>query len=211
MALMLVILSEGKWQGKTLAITRFPFLVGRGPDCQLRPNSSLVSRRQCGLVDREGRFFLQDFGSTNGTLINGRTLRGGEIELLDGDQVTVGPLELQVRIAGEAATRPAGAGAAGASSDTGPAAAPSGAEDPEATWANLLLAAPDKETVPEATGVQSGAGAGDATEVDLSQSGTAEEGQPMRRRAPKGETVPGTTGAVAKELLRKYRQSMRKE
>jgi predicted component of type VI protein secretion system len=97
-----MILSAGKWQGKPLPVSHFPFLVGRDPDCQLRPNSSKVSRHHCGLLARDGQFFLHDFGSTNGTLINGRRLEGGKLELREGDRVSVGPLEFAILIIPEA-------------------------------------------------------------------------------------------------------------
>jgi predicted component of type VI protein secretion system len=198
MTLILVVQSEGKWQGRTLAIAQFPFLIGRGSECQLRPNSNLVSRRQCGLVSREERYFLEDFGSTNGTLLNGRILRGGEIELLDGDLVTVGPLEFLVQIPEQVA----------ADGDDEAPAASQDANDPEATWANMLLAAPDVETVPEAPGIQAGDNAEDPTEVGEPPV-NPEEARPVRPKAPRGDAQPGTPGHIAKQLLKKYRQSRR--
>ena len=35
--------------------------------------------------------FVRDFGSTSGTFVNGRQIKG-EIELLNGDELRVGPL-----------------------------------------------------------------------------------------------------------------------
>jgi predicted component of type VI protein secretion system len=207
MTLMLEVLSESKWQGKTLTITRFPFLVGRSPECQMRPNSSMVSRRQCALVCREERYFLQDFGSTNGTLLNGRILRGGEIELVDGDQVVVGPLEFLVRIADQAPTLSPDAGAGATAPRAEPATSSPEPEDHEATWANLLLSAPETETVPEAPGVHAGEEAEEATEVSEPLADPPEEERPLRRKAPKGDATPGTPGAVAKDLLKKYHRS----
>src|SRR5262249_40200161 len=65
----------------------------------LRPTSSDVSRQHCAVVLRDERVFLRDYGSPNGTLLNGRTLLGGEVELVDGDEIEVGPLTFRLGLA----------------------------------------------------------------------------------------------------------------
>lgn len=77
------------------------FLIGRDPDCHLRPVSPLVSKRHCAILIRQGKVFLKDFESTNGTYHNGRLLKG-EIELVDGDEFKVGPLVFKVKLVLEA-------------------------------------------------------------------------------------------------------------
>jgi predicted component of type VI protein secretion system len=73
------------------------FVIGRDPECHLRPASPLVSKRHCAILVREGKVFLRDFDSTNGTFLNQEPLKG-EKELKDGDEVKVGPLQFQVKI-----------------------------------------------------------------------------------------------------------------
>jgi hypothetical protein len=97
MDLKLVVLKPDRWKNKVISVTGSPFLIGRDPECHLRASSRLVSQRQCALVTREGRAFVQDLNTTNGTFVNERQIKG-EIELLDGDRLQVRPLVLEVRI-----------------------------------------------------------------------------------------------------------------
>ncbi|HBP16560.1 MAG TPA: hypothetical protein DEA08_02040, partial [Planctomycetes bacterium] len=45
-------------------------LVGRGPECSLRPASSSVSRHHAEITWKGGRFEVRDLGSTNGSFVN---------------------------------------------------------------------------------------------------------------------------------------------
>jgi pSer/pThr/pTyr-binding forkhead associated (FHA) protein len=97
MKVSLVVLSEGKASGKTVPIPVSPFLVGRGPQCHLRPASTLVSERHCALVVKDGRAFLRDFGSAGGSFVNDRKVTG-EHGLMHDDVLTVGPLRFRLVI-----------------------------------------------------------------------------------------------------------------
>ena len=70
MKVNLLVLTPGKWKGKTVAVTRSPFLIGRDPACQLRPSSPVISNRHCALRMCNGEMIVQDLGSTNGTKVN---------------------------------------------------------------------------------------------------------------------------------------------
>src|SRR5205823_4057739 len=63
MKLSLEVMTEGKQKGKLLPITLPQFLVGRDPQCHLRPASPSISKRHCVLIQREGRAFIRDFDS----------------------------------------------------------------------------------------------------------------------------------------------------
>jgi pSer/pThr/pTyr-binding forkhead associated (FHA) protein len=91
MKLSLVVLTPGPSEGKVIPIQRAQFVIGRDPGCQLRPASPHISNRHCALLKRDAKVFLRDLGSTNGTLVNDRQIKG-EMELLNGDQLRVGPL-----------------------------------------------------------------------------------------------------------------------
>lgn len=86
---------HGPHQGRVIPIAA-QFLIGRSDRCQLRPSSPEVSDFHCGLLARNGRVFLRDFNSITGTYLNGRQICG-EIELLHGDQLQIGPLVFLVR------------------------------------------------------------------------------------------------------------------
>ena len=47
------------------------------------------------VFERGGRYFVEDMSSTNGTLLNGATLKG-EAELIDGDTVQIGDTEFRL-------------------------------------------------------------------------------------------------------------------
>jgi pSer/pThr/pTyr-binding forkhead associated (FHA) protein len=97
MKLSLVVLTPGKMQGQALEIKLAQFLVGRDPQCHLRPASALISKRHCALLQRDGKVFVRDFDSTNGTAVNDQPVKG-EVELHHDDQLKIGPLLFGVRI-----------------------------------------------------------------------------------------------------------------
>jgi predicted component of type VI protein secretion system len=55
----------------------------------------LISNRHCALWLRGGKISVEDLDSTNGTLVNKRQVKG-EVELLDGDYIEIGPLVFQI-------------------------------------------------------------------------------------------------------------------
>ena len=85
----------GKHQGKMIPLNTKKFLVGREQDCHLRPNSDLVSRHHCVFSIDDYAIRLRDLGSTNGTKVNGTSLRG-EVILKSGDRISIGKLDLEV-------------------------------------------------------------------------------------------------------------------
>src|SRR5207245_6132835 len=97
MKLNLVVLTSGKMEGKNIPITLSQFLIGRDPQCQLRPASALISKRHCAVLMRDSKAFVRDFDSTNGTAINEEPVKG-ERELHDGDVLKIGPLTFRVAL-----------------------------------------------------------------------------------------------------------------
>ena len=97
MKLSLLVKTAGKLEGQVVEIKLPQFLVGRDPQCHLRPASALISKRHCALIQREGKAFIRDFDSTNGTFVNDERVEG-ERELKHDDQLKIGPLLFSVRI-----------------------------------------------------------------------------------------------------------------
>src|SRR6185295_6651213 len=97
MKLTLLVLTSGKQEGKSLEVKLPQFLVGRDPQCHLRPASPLISKRHCAVIQRDGKVFIRDFGSTNGTFVNDDPVEG-ERELHHDDNLKVGPIAFTVRI-----------------------------------------------------------------------------------------------------------------
>ncbi len=89
----------GSAAGLTLDIDQAGLLVGSGPDCDVRLDDPLVSRRHLELRAEERGVRVVDCGSTNGTLIHGMLIRD---VLLTSDAVLgVGDCSLQVRLTAE--------------------------------------------------------------------------------------------------------------
>jgi hypothetical protein len=63
--------------------------IGRSKECDVRIDDRYASSLHARVFAREGRHFVEDMSSTNGTLLNGATLKG-EAELIDGDTVQIG-------------------------------------------------------------------------------------------------------------------------
>ena len=87
----------GKHAGQVIPLNRPKFLIGREQDCQLRPNSEMVSRHHCVFNVDEYSVRLRDLGSTNGTLVNGERIRK-DVVLVAGDKVIIGNLEFELFI-----------------------------------------------------------------------------------------------------------------
>ncbi len=106
MKVSLVVKSPGKMENKAITVPGTQFLIGRGPQCQLRPSSPLVSHRHCALMIRGEKLFIRDLVSTNGTFVNEAQIQG-EIELEHGDKISVGALHFAVVIEQTAPVQPA--------------------------------------------------------------------------------------------------------
>jgi pSer/pThr/pTyr-binding forkhead associated (FHA) protein len=86
---------KGKPHGHCLTFPGGEFMFGRGPECDVRPNSDLVSRQHCILHVANDAITIRDLGSMNGTLVNGQLVIGAR-RLSHGDTLQIGPLVLEV-------------------------------------------------------------------------------------------------------------------
>ncbi len=102
MKLSLVVKAAGKMEGHVLPITLSQFVVGRDPQCHLRPASPMISKRHCAVLQRDGKAYIRDFGSTNGTFLNDQPVKD-EVELHHNDRLKIGPLLFEVHMVAEPA------------------------------------------------------------------------------------------------------------
>ena len=58
----------------------FPWLIGRGHNCDIRVPQSSVSRQHCELYLKNGVLFLKDT-STNGTIVGSKRLKGESVPI----------------------------------------------------------------------------------------------------------------------------------
>jgi pSer/pThr/pTyr-binding forkhead associated (FHA) protein len=196
MNLSLVVLTPGKMQGKAIPISIPQFLIGRDPDCHLRPSSPLISKRHCAVLIRDNQAIVKDLGSTNGTTVNNEAVTA-ERELRDDDHLKVGPLEFRVLIQ---VTVPV-AKPAPVVSQTG-SAAPS--EDEAA--AALLLSVQDDGPPPSSVDSQ-GIPEGSTVMESVPQSSTPPpdtQKPPPPDKAQAAKAAAGNTSSAAKAILEKY-------
>ena len=93
-----LVVASGVHQGKVIPITGQQFLIGRDAQCHLRPASQAISKKHCGVLVRDGKVYIQDFGSTNGTTVNESLIKNAEIAVADGTSLKLGPLDFTIRI-----------------------------------------------------------------------------------------------------------------
>ncbi len=68
--------------------------IGRSAEADVQIVDRYASGLHARIFSRDGRTFVEDMNSTNGTLVNDATLRG-EVELIDGDVVRIGDTEFR--------------------------------------------------------------------------------------------------------------------
>jgi pSer/pThr/pTyr-binding forkhead associated (FHA) protein len=99
MKVSLTVAVPGDMQGMSIPIRLAEFLIGRDPRCHLCPDSTAVGRIHCLLHLRDDGVFLRNLDQRTGTFVNDRHIEG-EIQLLDGDRLRIGPLLFDTRIEG---------------------------------------------------------------------------------------------------------------
>jgi Protein of unknown function (DUF3662)/FHA domain len=79
--------------GTRVALGDEPAVIGRMPECAVPLSDPQVSRRHAEVRRDEFGFRVVDLGSTNGTQVNGVTVK--EHALVDGDVITVGATSIR--------------------------------------------------------------------------------------------------------------------
>ncbi len=74
-------------------------VIGRRRNCDLRIPLDSVSRRHCQLTIEGDQLKIQDLGSRNGTLLNGKPIKENRIKA--GDVIKIGPIIFGLQIDGQ--------------------------------------------------------------------------------------------------------------
>ena len=88
--------SEGNT--RDAAMKRARLLIGRREGCDVRIPIASISREHCEVRIEDGRVFVKDLGSSNGTYVNRQRVQ--EVQLSPGDLIAVGPAVFVTRIDG---------------------------------------------------------------------------------------------------------------
>ncbi len=78
--------------GRRVSVGLDPLVIGRLPECDVVLADSNVSRRHAELRRKGDGVFVTDLGSTNGTKVNGTSVR--DHLLASGDEISVGSTKL---------------------------------------------------------------------------------------------------------------------
>jgi pSer/pThr/pTyr-binding forkhead associated (FHA) protein len=89
--------------------------IGRSPDNGIVIDNPAVSNRHARVYSEEGRLMLEDFGSLNGTFVNGQRVK--MVSLKAGDAVNVGKHTIVVQESGDSSASPYGSSTATAVMD----------------------------------------------------------------------------------------------
>jgi serine phosphatase RsbU (regulator of sigma subunit) len=85
----LVLLQGG--QAIPYNLTEEATVLGRLPECTIQLQSNMVSRRHAEVFLNEGKYYVKDLGSGNGTFLNGKKLES-DAELTHNDRLKLGPM-----------------------------------------------------------------------------------------------------------------------
>jgi pSer/pThr/pTyr-binding forkhead associated (FHA) protein len=94
-ATQLVVVEPAEHRGRAYPIGQEATL-GRAAGCQITVDDSFVSQLHARVFARDGRFLVEDLGSTNGTYLN-RQKVAGPMVIARGDRMQVGNTVLELR------------------------------------------------------------------------------------------------------------------
>jgi hypothetical protein len=101
-----LIVRGGAFAGREIRVLHLPFFIGRAEGCHLRAASPSMSKRHAALLFHDGHVHVRDLGGTNGTVVDGEVVHGGEAVVRDGCLLELGGLKLAVRLSGDAPPAP---------------------------------------------------------------------------------------------------------
>jgi pSer/pThr/pTyr-binding forkhead associated (FHA) protein len=88
---------RGFYEGLDIPIDGERLVIGRGEQADVVIEESTMSRQHAAFGYGGDGYFVEDLGSTNGTLVNGESQKRAVLH--DGDEVRLGKLWLRVRLA----------------------------------------------------------------------------------------------------------------
>src|SRR3990172_11873710 len=97
-----LIILEGEQIGQRWTIEGDEFLIGRGGNCHMVLPERQVSREHLRIHRQGDTYLLTDLHSKNGTWVNGEQVKGGTVELRDGDEVSIALAVRMTYVASEA-------------------------------------------------------------------------------------------------------------
>ena len=91
-----IVIMLKKTELKTLETDKEIITIGRNNNCDIQINNLGVSKKHAAITRRNGSYFIEDFNSTNGTLLNNEQI--SKAALSGNDVITIGKHTLFVSI-----------------------------------------------------------------------------------------------------------------
>lgn len=92
-----LVVTAGPLRGTTIRLAASPVLIGRAPECTLVLGDDYASNRHARVFPHEGEWFVEDLGSTNGTLLSGNDIRGQAVPFKPGAHIRIGNTDIELR------------------------------------------------------------------------------------------------------------------
>lgn len=67
--------------------------MGRSSRNKIAVNDPYMSTRHARFLLKDGKYFIEDLGSTNGTFVNGKDVKNISQPLKDGDKISIGQVD----------------------------------------------------------------------------------------------------------------------
>jgi len=97
-AMAILVTLRGPESGRHFSLEPQATLLGRQADSNICLGSQAVSRHHARIVSEDGGYFIEDLGSSNGTLVNGKQINQ-RVALTEKDTVQIGPYVFGLRLA----------------------------------------------------------------------------------------------------------------
>jgi serine/threonine-protein kinase len=75
-----------------------PVTIGKAPECDVVIPDGAISRRHTEIEKRVDGVFIKDLNSLNGTFVNKQKISAHEIQLKDGDEISIGRAKIAFRL-----------------------------------------------------------------------------------------------------------------
>lgn len=91
-----LVITEGPLSGTLIPLGTTPIIIGRAPDATIVLEDDFVSTHHTQLIPRDGRWLVEDMGSTNGTWIGHEKIIAPTV-LVPGAKLRIGRTSLELR------------------------------------------------------------------------------------------------------------------
>jgi len=91
-----LVVTQGALTGTSLPLREAGTIIGRNPECALILDDDFASGRHARIFPRDGAWFVEDLGSTNGTFVGTERLTG-PVRVEAGSTLRIGKTVIELR------------------------------------------------------------------------------------------------------------------